>query len=201
MPSLGVNIAILLDGGILLTKREDFEVWCLPVGDVDRHESVAQAAIREAREETGLEVDLTRLVGIYSFPSGPRDGSHIILFAGKPVGGSLSPSGEEVLEMGYFRPEEIPSPLLFGVDQEIKDALGGTAGIVWTYNADMPFDSSMTRQEIYSLRDQSGLGRKDFYLQYFKSLVAGKFMLDLGRDPFLTNNAPRPNERVINSQD
>ena len=43
MPFLGVNVAILEDGKILLTRREDFEVWCLPGGGVDDGESVAQA--------------------------------------------------------------------------------------------------------------------------------------------------------------
>ncbi len=62
---LGVTVAVIDEDRILLTKREDFEVWCLPGGGVDPGESVAQAAIREAREETGLEVQLTRLVGIY----------------------------------------------------------------------------------------------------------------------------------------
>jgi ADP-ribose pyrophosphatase YjhB (NUDIX family) len=54
MPSLGVNIAVIQDGQILLTQREDFEVWCLPGGEVDACESIAQAAVREALEETGL---------------------------------------------------------------------------------------------------------------------------------------------------
>ena len=75
MAGFGVNIAILKDGKILLTKREDFEVWCLPGGIVEPGESVVEAAVREAREETGLEVGLTRLVEIYSRPNW-RDGEH-----------------------------------------------------------------------------------------------------------------------------
>ncbi|CAN5696976.1 hypothetical protein BH10CHL1_BH10CHL1_44310 [soil metagenome] len=58
MANLGVNIAILTDNKILLTKREDFEIWCLPGGEVDPNESVAQAAMREAWEETGLTVSI-----------------------------------------------------------------------------------------------------------------------------------------------
>ena len=65
MPTLGVNIAIIPDDKILLTERTDFEVWCLPGGEVEPGESLAQAALRETREETGLEVELTRLVGVY----------------------------------------------------------------------------------------------------------------------------------------
>ena len=89
MPSLGVNIAIIRSGRILLTKREDLEVWCLPGGGVGAGESVAQAAVRESCEETGLEVQLIRLVGLYSRPGWRDGGDHVVLFAASPVGGVL----------------------------------------------------------------------------------------------------------------
>jgi ADP-ribose pyrophosphatase YjhB (NUDIX family) len=60
MINLGVNVAVIEDGRVLLTQREDFPVWCLPGGGVDPGESLAQAAVREVREETGLEVELER---------------------------------------------------------------------------------------------------------------------------------------------
>lgn len=69
MTNFGVAVAIFQDEQILLTQREDFEVWCMPGGQLDSNESIAQAAMREVYEETGLEVRLTRLVGIYSKPA------------------------------------------------------------------------------------------------------------------------------------
>ena len=68
MPSLGASAVIVEDGKVLLIKREDFEVWALPGGTVESGETTAQAAIREVKEETGLDVELSRLVGIYSSP-------------------------------------------------------------------------------------------------------------------------------------
>ena len=55
MPGLAVIVAMIHDGKVLLTKREDFEVWCLPGGGVEEGESLAEAGIREVKEETGLE--------------------------------------------------------------------------------------------------------------------------------------------------
>jgi ADP-ribose pyrophosphatase YjhB (NUDIX family) len=79
---VGASTAIIQSGQILLTKRRDVEAWALPGGHVEAGETVAEAAKREAQEETGLEVRLLRLVGIYCLPQWP-DGGHInALFAG-----------------------------------------------------------------------------------------------------------------------
>jgi ADP-ribose pyrophosphatase YjhB (NUDIX family) len=88
MIKLGANVAIIQSGRILLTKREDFEVWCLPGGHIDPRESLAQTAIREAHEETGLDIELLRLVGVYSRLSEGGD-MHLALFAARPIGGTL----------------------------------------------------------------------------------------------------------------
>ena len=57
MPTLGVEIVIIEEGKVLLIKWRDFAVWALPGGGIDAGESAAEAAVREAQEETGLEVD------------------------------------------------------------------------------------------------------------------------------------------------
>jgi ADP-ribose pyrophosphatase YjhB (NUDIX family) len=170
MPFLGVNIAIIFNGKILLTKREDFEVWCLPGGGVENGESVAQTAIREAREETGLIIELTHLIGVYSRPFSLNGGSHIVLLAAHPVGGSLQPDTNEVVELRYFDPDELPEVIFNLQRKQAMDALNRVGGsVVWTHNADWPFDEGLTRRGIYQLRDDSGLSRRDFYMQHFES--------------------------------
>ena len=57
------------DGGrILLVRRRDNDLWALPGGGMDLGESIEDTAIRETREETGLNVEITGLVGVYSNP-------------------------------------------------------------------------------------------------------------------------------------
>jgi ADP-ribose pyrophosphatase YjhB (NUDIX family) len=178
MISLGVNISIIQDGKILLTKREDFEIWCLPGGAVDEGESIVQAAIREAREETGLEVKLTRLIGVYSRPGWPG-GAHIISFAAEPVGGEFKADPSEVIDMSYFAPDEIPDDLLSWHVQRIADAFSGVCGIAWSQTAKYPFEPDITRAEMYQLRDESGLSRRDFYFETLGKMTHARETLEL----------------------
>ena len=164
MTTLGVNICIIQNGKILLTRREDFEVWCLPGGAVDEGESLAQAAVREAREEIGLEVELTRLIGLYFYPNATTFVRHLVSFAARPVGGELRADPSEVIEIGYFAPDEIPADLLVTHKRRILDAFSGVGGgVVWSQEVVYPFSPGTTRADIYQLRDQSGLSRRDFY--------------------------------------
>ncbi len=119
---IGATIAIIEEGKVLLTKREDFEVWCLPGGQVDPGESMADAAVREAREETGLEVELTRLVCLSSRSGGGSD-VHMPIFAARVAGGTLSPQVDEVIDIGYFSADELPDDLMPWHRQPALDAL------------------------------------------------------------------------------
>ena len=67
MPS---TTAIVIDstGRIVLVKRKDNELWALPGGAMELGESIEQAAVREVKEETGLDVEVESLVGVYSNP-------------------------------------------------------------------------------------------------------------------------------------
>ena len=69
MPFLTVCVVVIEEEKVLLTKRDDFHIWCLPSGGVEDGETVVEAAIRETKEETGIDVKITRMVGIYSRPA------------------------------------------------------------------------------------------------------------------------------------
>jgi ADP-ribose pyrophosphatase YjhB (NUDIX family) len=164
MPGLAVIVAVIDEGRILLTKRDDFEVWCLPGGGVEDGESMAEAAIRETKEEAGIDVELTRLVGVYSRIGGMWSDVHAVLFVAKSVGGALKIQPGETIEVRYFLFEEIPDELLFGHRRRILDAIHEVNGIAVKQELILLEQSKPTRQELYALRDQSGLSRQQFYL-------------------------------------
>jgi ADP-ribose pyrophosphatase YjhB (NUDIX family) len=147
MPSLGTNVIVLKDDKILLTLRSDVPMWCLPGGGVDPGESVAHCAVREVFEETGLQVELNALVGIYSRPFWGLDGDHVVVFTAVPVGGQLQPEKAEVSDIGYFAVDELPEPLIWWHQQRIEDGLNGRQGMAATQNVPWPF-GAMTRAEV-----------------------------------------------------
>lgn len=180
MSITSVNVAVIQDGKILLTKRDDFEVWCLPSGAVEPGESVAQAAIRETREETGIEVKLTKLVGVYS-KLGPWDEIHSILFHAKPIGGELRTQIGETTEVRYFNPNEIPNELLYGQRQRILDALSDMKNsVARLQKLSSPDTQIKSRQDVYRLRDRSGLQRQQFYLNYIEHCHSDEDILEVG---------------------
>jgi ADP-ribose pyrophosphatase YjhB (NUDIX family) len=173
--------AIIQAGQILLIKREDFEVWALPAGQMEAGETVAQAAIREVHEETGLEVQLTRLVGIYSIPGWVNGGGHAVLFAARPIGGSLNPAQNEVIEIGYFSPHKLPEPLIWWHRQRILDAMNDVdRSVARSQHVHWPFEPDLSRKALYELRDRSGLSRQGFFLKYFDQSLSGDELLELG---------------------
>jgi ADP-ribose pyrophosphatase YjhB (NUDIX family) len=165
--SVSVNVAVMQDGKILLTEREDFETWAMPGGRVEEGESLAQAAIREAKEETGIDVELTRLVGIYS-RSGTIYPGHAALFAARPVGGEAKLQKGETIAVEWFPLDQIPRPLSMGQACRIQDAIQGAAGLVVRQDIRAPkLPDQITKEELYALRDRSGLPRQAFYQQMF----------------------------------
>jgi len=165
MVNVGVGVVILSGHQVLLTKREDFEVWCLPGGSIDPGEAVSDAAIREACEETGLVVGLTHLIGIYSRSHWSK---HTIVFAAQPTGGSVRPQAGEVIEVRFFDTDVLPTDLVWWHRQPIRDAITGVGGsAVWAQDAPVPVGlDPHDRHALYALRDQADLSRSEFYNQY-----------------------------------
>jgi 8-oxo-dGTP diphosphatase len=119
-------IIITNQGEIVLIKRffdpyKDY--WALPGGFVEYGETVEHAAIREAKEETGLDIKIEKLSGVYSDPKrDPRGHSVSICFLCKAVGGELKTS-EETQDVKAFSKKELRRiRLAFDHEQILMDA-------------------------------------------------------------------------------
>ncbi len=114
------------DGRVILLKRAQRDrahgLWILPGGHVDRGEVAEEAALREVAEETGLQVELDRLLGVYTYPDNPVV---LIVYLAHPTGGQLLP-GQEALDIDLFEPANIPWDELGyqSTGQAIKDMIG-----------------------------------------------------------------------------
>lgn len=124
--TFGVNVVILQANQVLLTLRSDLPVWCLPGGAIETGESLLQAAVREAKEESGVEVTILRIVGIYSRPYWMNSGNHEVVFIGKQAGGNLRPQDGEATAVSYFHLDALPDNLLWWHRERIFDALQTT---------------------------------------------------------------------------
>jgi 8-oxo-dGTP diphosphatase len=111
----------------LLIKRKNNPYkgfWALPGGFIEYGETVEHAAIREAREETGISVDINGLVGVYSDPDrDPRGHTVSICFLAQPRGGKLLPS-TDATDAAYFTIPTIHSmELAFDHNNILNDVL------------------------------------------------------------------------------
>lgn len=118
-----VDIIIRTKGGIVLIERKNYPFgWALPGGFVDYGETVEHAAVREAKEETGLKVKVKdlKLFGVYSDPKrDPRGHTISIVFtataAGKPKAGS------DAVGIGVFTKRTLPKQLAFDHGRILRD--------------------------------------------------------------------------------
>ena len=125
------------DGRILLQRRSDSGNWALPGGAMDIGETLAESATREVREETGFDVRIDRIVGIYSDPGhvfayddGEIRQEFSICLACTITGGSLSVSSEST-DVRFFAPEDIPVTQIHeSILTRIRDYLSGRSPVL-----------------------------------------------------------------------
>ncbi len=120
-PAPVVDIIIEVNDRIVLVKRK-FEPfgWAIPGGFVDYGETVEQAAVREAREETSLDVTLTHLLGVYSDPA--RDTrKHTISTTFVAQASGIPVGADDALEAAFFDKAVLPDNLVFDHGKILED--------------------------------------------------------------------------------
>jgi ADP-ribose pyrophosphatase YjhB (NUDIX family) len=129
-----VNVVVTNDEGqILLIKRSDNDNWAVPGGAVDLGESVTEAAVRETKEETGIDCEITGLVGIYSDPkhvilytsNGEARQEFSIVFTARAVGGRPTPSNESTDVLWVDRAAVEDCPMDRSMSIRVKRYLSG----------------------------------------------------------------------------
>ncbi|MBQ1849260.1 MAG: NUDIX domain-containing protein [Lachnospiraceae bacterium] len=116
-------------GEVLLQRRGDSDLWGFPGGAIELGETPQMAAIREAKEETGLDVEVGKVIGVYTdldirYSSGDRAQSIVIAYELKPVGGALFCDQVETKELKYFSKENKPQLFTKSHDDLWEDIFG-----------------------------------------------------------------------------
>lgn len=136
---LGVGVFVLNElGHLLLEKRSDCGLWGLLGGRVEPGESIREAACREVFEETGLRVEIQRLLGVYSEPAErivtyPDNGDVVhkvdVILQATILSGTLTRSRESE-ELRFFAPPAVPAEICPPARRPIQDYLEGRNGVL-----------------------------------------------------------------------
>ena len=128
----GIAVVILNEENqVLLQKRADVGLWGIPSGHIEIGETVSEAAIREVKEETNLDIRIKKLIGIYSdpdsqvfaYPNGKVVHFITTCFLAEMIGGELRCNSFESLEIKFFEQQHLPQDLLKMHPRWLKDAL------------------------------------------------------------------------------
>jgi ADP-ribose pyrophosphatase YjhB (NUDIX family) len=117
-----VDIIVEQEGGlVLILRRNEPRLWAIPGGYCDYGESLEQAAVREAREETGLEVELIEQFHTYSDPQrDPRQHNITTVYIARAIGGTLH-AQDDAQEIAIFSEDDLPARLAFDHARILED--------------------------------------------------------------------------------
>jgi len=134
-------IPVRRDGSILLERRRDCSLWGLVGGRVEPGETILEAALREAREETGLDLEYDHLLGVYSRPQGrilrfdpSGDERHIVdvVLVMKVISERKEILSSESLDLAWFNAKELPprNDFLSAAWEPVQNFMLGFEGVI-----------------------------------------------------------------------
>lgn len=116
-------------GVVIISRLNPPHGFALPGGFIDEGEQAEAAAVREMREETGLDVELTGLLGVYSRPDrDPRKHTLSVVFTGRPRNPDALSAGDDAGAAGFYPLDALPGPLVFDHARILDDFAQVLAG-------------------------------------------------------------------------
>jgi 8-oxo-dGTP diphosphatase len=125
-PVPAVAVILMNHRRILLVKRKYDPrkgMWTLPAGFMEFGETTEQTAVREAKEETNLNIDIKELFGVFPGFDDPRVHVVLIVYRGEIINGQLKP-GDDASEAKFFPLNELPGEIAFKAHRRILELLG-----------------------------------------------------------------------------
>ena len=132
---IGASSVITDDAGRVLLVHHTYAErnWEVPGGVLEAHESAEAAAVREVLEETGVQIEIERLVGVYWESGwGAGGGHHVVFRARIAVGTPIATDRAEISEVGWFGHNALPRPISDFTVRRIDDGLADRPPGVWT---------------------------------------------------------------------
>lgn len=120
VPTVDIIIEMGMDEILLIKRKNEPKGWAIPGGFVDYGESLEEAAVREAKEETSLDVAIVEQLHTYSDPErDPRQHTISTVYIAKGEGG-IPEAADDASDIGLFREDNIP-PLMFDHEKILRD--------------------------------------------------------------------------------
>jgi 8-oxo-dGTP diphosphatase len=129
-PAPAAGVIVVEQNSVLLVQRK-FDPrkggWTLPAGFVEHDEEIEVCAVRETKEETNLDVELTGLFNAYTATDDPRTPVVLLLYTARRTGGEVD-AGDDASDAGFFPLDDLPRPIAFKAHEralaELKSRLG-----------------------------------------------------------------------------
>lgn len=128
-PKVGVGVLVVVESQVLLVRRvmnPERGKWSIPAGFLDRGEDPKETAVRETLEETGLWVEIEKLVDVYYNPPAQGGASIFILYQANLLGGELQ-AGDDADAVGFFGRHELPDLAFASTLNAIQRVFGSAA--------------------------------------------------------------------------
>lgn len=126
-PAPGAGVVLLRGDEICLVQRKFAPKqgqWTVPTGFMEWNETIEETAVREVKEETGLEVELVRLFAVETGILPPDLPVVVTFYVARETGGRLR-AGDDAAQAGFYRLDDLPGPIAFGAHRRVLARIGG----------------------------------------------------------------------------